>query len=297
MEVCLRFMKEKTMTKRLLALIPLSLMAVALTACQPRMRSMGAAVEPAPIVHRTSADGNNSEMQVDVTGFYAGSNETENVDNVRALGGTASFTYRLGGKASFLFFNASMAGYYGKLNFACTEEDCEDPDDSYYNNYKKWLLSKDGRERYDFVNIQERLLIGMDFNLGRYVILGIAAGAQAFQGGGEYDDMRENLARDTVDVVWESDDSHVTLSSPLVRNADERYGYGALASAWVGTRFGDQGQYGNLTLELSMYFTGFISMWTNSWKFTYAHPSGFYGGVAWGSILNYTIYAGKSFVF
>lgn len=113
MEVCLRFMKEKTMTKRLLALIPLSLMAVALTACQPRMRSMGAVVEPAPIVHRTSADGNNSEMQVDVTGFYAGSNETENVDNVRALGGTASFTYRLGGKASFLFFNASMAGYYG----------------------------------------------------------------------------------------------------------------------------------------------------------------------------------------
>lgn len=287
------------MKRSLFSLFLLSLMLGSLTACQPRMRSMGASVEPAPIVHRTTADSKESQVQLDVSGFYSMSNETENIDDLNALGGTASFTFRFGGGASFLFFNASLAGFHGKLRFACTEEDCEDPDDSYYAPYKKWLASGSGEARYGFTNLQERLLVGMDFNSGRYMILGFGAGLQAFQGGGEYDRMRELLGSDSVNISVSSsdDDDEWLLSSTVVRNADDRYGFGVAASAWVGFRLGSNSQYGNVSLELSCFLKGWVSTWTNSWRLTYAHPSGFYGGAAWGDLLSYTVYAGKTFVF
>lgn len=277
----------------------LALMMSMLTACQPRMRSMGASVEPAPIIHRATADSKESQTQLDVSGFYSMSNETENIDDLIALGGTASFTYRFGGRASFLFFNASLAGFHGKLRFACTDEDCEDPDDSYYAPYKKWLATNSGKAHYGFTNLQEKLLVGMDFNSGRYVIWGFGAGVQAFQGGGEYDRMREQLGADSVNIsVSSSDDEDAWLvGSTIVRNADERYGYGVAVSAWLGFRLGENSQYGNVSLELSSFLNGWISMWTSSWRLTYTHPTGFYGGAAWGDLLNYTVYVGKSFVF
>ncbi len=288
------------MKRSFLPVLALALMVSMLTACQPRMRSMGASVEPAPIIHRATADSKESQTQLDVSGFYSMSNETENIDDLNALGGTASFTFRFGGGASFLFFNASLAGFHGKLRFACTDEDCEDPDDSYYAPYKKWLATDGGKARYGFTNLQERLLVGMDFNSGRYMILGFAAGVQMFQGGGEYDRMREQLGADSVNIYLSNDDDDeggFYVNSSIVRNADDRYGFGVAASAWVGFRLGENSQYGNISLELSGFFNGWISTWTNSWRLTYAHPTGFYGGAAWGDLLNYTVYVGKSFVF
>lgn len=288
------------MFRSLIIFLSFALMASVLTACQPRMRSMGASVEPAPIVHRTTADSKESQVQLDVSGFYSMSNETENIDDLGALGGTGSVTFRFGGGASFLFFNASVAGFHGKLRFACTEEDCKDPDDSYYTPYRTWLQTREGSDRYSFTNLQERILAGMDFNAGRFLILGFAAGVQMFQGGGEYDRMREYLGGDTVQVhvhYSDDDEDYLSVSSSIVRNADDRYGFGVAASAWVGFRLGENSRYGNVSLELSGFFKGWISTWTNSWRLTYAHPTGFYGGAAWGDLLNYTVYAGKTFVF
>lgn len=274
------------------------LFAVTLIGCTPRMRSMGAAVEMAPVTHRADASNKDQQMQLDASGFGSMSNETENVSNVRALGGSASFTYRMGGGASFLFLNAALSGFHGNLKFACTDEDCEDPDDDYYRAYHKWLATSEGRKRYDFTNLQERVLVGMDFNLGSYLFVGLAAGAQAFQGGGSYDKKREALATDTVVINGDDeDDPMVTLYSPVIRDADGRYGSGFTTVSWIGVRFGKQSQYGNLSMEWSVFYKGGPGMWTDSWKLTYWHPTGFYGGAAWGDLLNYTVYAGKTFVF
>lgn len=289
------------MFKSIVPLITLALMAASLTGCTPRMRSMGAAVETAPVTHRADASNKDSQMTLDATGFVSLSDATENVSDVGAAGGTASLTYRMGGGASFLFFNAALSGFHGKLNFACTDEDCLDSTDAYYRAYKKWLKTSDGKDRYDFTNLQERLLIGFDFNMGSYLFAGLAVGGQAFQGGGSYDKKRGYLAADTV-VVYGIDEetgetSPITINAPIIRDADGRYGFGVATVAWLGARFGKQSEYGNLSLELSTFLKGGPGMWTRSWKLTYWHPTGFYGGAAWGDLLNYTAYIGKTFAF
>lgn len=289
------------MMKSGFALISFLAIAPMLMGCTPRMRSMGGSVEVAPITHRADASNKGSQMALDAMGFFAGSDETENVSDVRAFGGTASFTYRMGGGASFLFFNAALSGFHGSLNFACTDEDCSDPDDSYYRAYHKWLETSEGGKRYDFTNLQERLLVGLDFDMGSYLFAGVAVGGQAFQGGGSYDKKRGNLAADTV-VVYGIDEetgetSPITINAPIIRDADGRYGFGVATVAWMGARFGKQSEYGNLSLELSTFLKDGPSMWTRSWKLTYWHPTGFYGGAAWGDLLNYTAYVGKTFTF
>lgn len=155
------YIRRNLMRKPILCLSVLALMVVSLTGCTPRMRSMGASVENAPITHRADASNKAPQMQLDATGFVSMSDATENVSDVAAAGGTASFTYRMGGGASFLFFNAALSGFHGKLNFDCTDEDCDDPDDSYYRAYQKWLKTPEGGKRYDFTNLQERLLISL----------------------------------------------------------------------------------------------------------------------------------------
>lgn len=277
------------------------MIALMMMGCTPRMRSMGGAVEMAPVTHRADAGNKDAQMLLDATGFVSASEATENVSDVQAFGATASFTYRMGGNASFLFFNAALSGFHGSLNFDCNDEDCDDPDDSYYRAYHKWLATPEGGKRYDFTNLQERLLVGFDFNMGPYLFAGVAVGGQAFQGGGSYDKKRGNLAADTV-VVYGIDEetgetSPITINAPIIRDADGRYGFGVATVAWMGARFGKQSEYGNLSLELSTFLKDGPSMWTRSWKLTYWHPTGFYGGAAWGDLLNYTAYVGKTFTF
>lgn len=268
------------MTKKLLTLIPLSLMAVALTACQPTMRSMGAAVEAAPIIHRENAQDKDSHLQIDVQGQYSGTNESVNVRDARALGGAASVTYRLGGSASFMFFNASVAGFGGRMYFACTESDCEDESDRDFERYRNWLATSSGQDKYSFINVQERVLAGMDFNIGPFFLIGFAGGAQFFQGSGEYDDKRAALDFDGI-----------------VDDYDGKYGLGFTGSMWMGFHLGEQGQYGTLSAEFAMLFKGNVDTWTNTTKVTYWHPTGFYGGVTIGDLIQYNIYAGKTFTF
>lgn len=281
------------MIKSLASLTVLVLIAVNLVGCSPQLRSMGALVEIAPITHRADADSKDQQMQLDVTGFATMSDKAENVSGERALGGSASFTYRMGGGTSFLFVNAALSGFHGDLKFACTDIDCEE-NDSYYRKYQEWLTTDEAKKRYDFTNLQERLLVGFDFNPG-YLILGFAIGGQAFQGGGSYDDKKAELASDSISFV-EGEDRHGVVS-PVVDDVDGRYGIGLTTVSWLGVRFGRQSQYGNLTFELSTFYKDGLGSWTSSFRLTYWHPSGFYGGIHYGDVQTYAGYIGKTFSF
>lgn len=268
------------MIKKLLTVTALSIMGVGLTGCLPSMRSMGAAVETAPIIHRANAGDKASHFQLDVQGQYSGTDESRNVRDVRALGGSASATYRLGGRMSFMFFNASIAAFTGRTYFGCTESNCEDESDDYYGDYVVWLASSEGQDKYSFTNVQERILVGMDFNIGPYFLVGFALGSQAFQGSGDYDEMRHEL--DTLEII---------------NDIDGKNGFDVTGSVWLGTHLGEQGQYGILSLEIAMLFTGSPDDWTNTTKLTYWHPTGFFGGVTVGDLMQYNIFAGKTFTF
>jgi hypothetical protein len=175
-----------------------------------------------------------------------------------------------------LFVNVAAGAFGGSLRFSCDDSyGCDEND----KKYKAWLESDEGSDSYSFWNVQERVLVGADFNIG-YAIFGAAAGVQLFQGGSDYDDMREKL-----------DDEG------LVNSKDEKNGVGAVSSVWLGSYLGRHGQYGNLVAEMDIFYKGDIDDWTSSIKWTYTHPSGFFGGAAYGNLMELTLFAGKQFVF
>ena len=210
------------------------------------------------------------------SGFYGHTGEDNNVENLNAGGGNLGATYRLGGTLSPLFVNAAVGAFAGSLQFGCDESSRCDTSDVKYNS---WLKSDAGKDSYGFWNVQERILVGADFNVG-YAIFGLAGGVQLYQGGSDYDDMRQTL--DDVSVI---------------DNRDEKNGLGAISAVWLGSYLGRQGQYGNLVAELDLFYKGDVDDWTSSVKWTYTHPTGFFGGAAYGNLMELTLFAGKQFVF
>ncbi len=261
-------------------LILLAVVSVSLTGClQPTARSMGATLMPSPLTHRANPDSASQEISLAASGFYGHTGDAYNVENLNAGGGNVGVTYRLGGKLSPLFANVAVGAFGGSLRFGCDKNSNCDKNSSFDQKYADWLESDEGSKSYSFWNVQERILAGADFNIG-YAIFGAAGGVQLFQGGSDYDDMREKL-----------DDEG------LVNSKDEKNGVGAVSSVWLGSYLGRQGQYGNLVAEMDIFYKGDIDDWTSSIKWTYTHPSGFFGGVAYGNLMELTLFAGKQFVF
>ena len=265
------------MMKKMIPLAGLSMMAVALTGClQPTSRSMGATLMPAPLMHRANPDSSAQELSVAASGFYGHTGDAYNVEDLNAGGGNVGVTYRMGGILSPFFANVAAGAFGGKLQFGCDKNrHCDDSD----VKYKAWLISDKGNQSYSFWNAQERVLLGADFSIS-YAIFGAAGGVQFYQGGSDYDDMREKL-----------DDEG------LVDNLDEQNGVAAVTSVWLGSYLGQNGRYGSLVAELDLFYKGDIDDWTSSLKWTYTHPSGFFGGAAYGNLMELTLFAGKQFVF
>ena len=268
------------MMKKIIPLAGLSVMAIALTGClQPTARSMGATRMPAPLTHRANPDSASQEISLAASGFYGHTGDAYNVEDLNAGGGNVGVTYRLGGMLSPLFANVAVGAFGGSLQFGCDKNSNCDKSSSFDQKYAGWLESDEGSDSYSFWNVQERVLVGADFNVG-YAIFGAAAGVQMFQGGSDYDDMREKLEEGN-----------------LINNVDENNGVGAVSSVWLGSYLGHHGQYGNLVAEMDIFYKGDIDDWTSSIKWTYTHPSGFFGGAAYGNLMELTLFAGKQFVF
>ena len=257
---------------------------------EPTSRSMGATLMPAPLMHRASADSSSSEMSVTASGFWGHTGDDYNVKDLNAGGGNVGFTYRMGGALSPFFVNIAAGGFGGSLKFGCDEgSKCNPSSLTKTENavpldgdakYAAWLRSDAGKESYSFWNIQERILAGVDCNMGAYVILGFACGAQLFQGASDYDDAREKL-----------DDLRI------VDDVDGKSGAAFATAYWLGLHLGRHGQYGNLVAEYDFLHKGSPDNWTSSLKFTYAHPTGFFAGLANNNLMSVTVYAGKQFVF
>ncbi len=237
---------------------------------------MGSTLMATPLQHRASADSAKAEFSVAASGFYSATDERDNVSGLNAGGGNLSATFRASGVASWFFVNAAVGGFGGSMNFACSEAKCRNLGEN-NREYSDWLKTSEGGADYSFWNVQERVLAGVDLNVGPYLILGGAGGVQLFQGGGEYDDMRAELDEQNV-----------------VDDLDGSSGTAGVMSVWLGSHFGRHGQYGNFVVEYDLYFKGDLSY---SMKYTYTHPTGFFAGVAEGSLMAFTVYAGKEFVF
>ena len=260
-----------------IAFVLICFSALSLCGCfMPRAHSMGASLMAVPHQPRASVDSANAEMSVAVGAFGSIAGEGLNVDKVKSGGGNVSFMYRMGEMASPVFFSASVGGIGGRLHFVCNESECSDNGEK----YKEWLETKDGKRGYSFWDVQERLLLGGDFNVGQYVLLGLGGGLQFFQGGGSYDDKRDELE-----------------GNKLVENIDGFMGFAPVTSVWAGSRLGHGGKWGSVLAEFDMSFIGDMGDWTSAIMLSYFHATGFYGGIVWNSQLGYGLNLGKTFVF
>lgn len=265
------------MKKQLILLASLSL---ALTGClAPTAHSIGTALMPTPVMHRTSPDSTAQELSVAVSGFYGHTDDAYNLENLNAFGANIGLTYRMAGALSPLFLNVAAGVFGGSLHFGCDASHRCSREDEHDKDYIAWLESKPGRKSYGFWNLQERILVGADFSPG-FMIVGGAIGFQLYEGGSEYDRMRGRL-----------------VNEGLMESKGENSSADVMSSVWLGTYFGRRGQYGNLVAEYDIFYKGDIDDATASIKLTYTHPSGFFGGVARGDLIDFSLFVGKQFVF
>ena len=260
-------------------LILLAALSVALTGClKPTAHSIGAALMPAPIMHRSSPDSSAQELSVAASGFYGHTGGAYNLENLNAFGGNIGLTYRMAGMLSPIFLNMAAGVFGGSLHFGCSHRCFRDSESD--EDYIAWLESRAGRKSYSFWNMQERILVGADFSPA-FLIIGGAIGFQLFEGGSsDYDKMRGRLDNEG-----------------LMESREGNNGAGVTSSVWLGSYFGRNGRYGNLVVEYDIIFKkeyedGFASI-----KWTYSHPSGFFGGVSRGDLIGTSLFAGKNFVF
>lgn len=254
--------------------------AMMLTGClSPRTQSVAKSLMPSPLMHRVDGSDHDTRLSVAASGYYGHTGDpSDNVKDVNIGGGNVSSTFHFGGFFSPLFVNAALGAFGGSSSFSCSESSC-DSDKKEYEIYNEWLQTSEGRESYQTWALQERLLVGLDFNLGPYLILGAAGGLQLYQEGGEYYRMRRDL-----------DDSE----NRIAENADGKTGATLLLPIWLGTHLGQHGEYGTLVAEYDlMASTGYsVDM-----KFTYTHPTGFFAGYQISRIVRHSVYFGKEFVF
>jgi len=263
-------MKNK---KSYLLLIAGAAITFTMTGCiAPSMQSMGSAPMITAHQPKTTPSG---EKQIDLSVEAYGMLNTTglNVEQVNAGGGAVSFGFHPAGAISPLFVNAAVAGVAGSLQFGCTDLPCAD-------TYQAWLGTDDGDENQTFWSLQERLIAGAEFNLGSHFFLGAAGGIQFYQGGGDYESMRDRLE----DIK-------------LVKNIDGKADWRPTASAWLGPRFGENGNGGTLTLEYSVTFAEKVKEWNTLLGISYFHPSGFHGGVFTTTNAAFAASLGKTFQF
>lgn len=258
-----------------------------LTGClHPVTHSMGATLMPAPLQHRVNSDSVGNNVDVSVTGFWGHTEDADNVKSLNAGGGNLSATYRFGKSESHFFANGAVGGFGGKTKFACSKDEtgCDETYDKRESaKYFQWLESDEGGKSYGFAHVQERIVLGMDFNFSK-IILGFAEGLLFSQGSGSYEDKRERLIDDRV-----VENTHVEHSSS----------WGNVTMFWLGAYFGDHGRYGNFVVEYDLLRGegGFPDGLTYSMKYTYTHPTGIYVGAAEGSLMSLMLYGGKTFSF
>jgi len=248
-----------------------------LTGClHPTAHSIGSALMVSPLEHRVNGNDLSSQLSISASGFWGHTSKEDNVRDLNAGGGNVSLTYRLNGVASPLFFNVAAGAFGGSLKFACTESNCDTQESK--SKYYEWLSTESGQASYDFWNTQQRFLVGLDFNPGSFLICGVAVGTLYYQGGASYEDAR--LVLDEFDIM---------------DNVDKKYSYGIMSAYWIGIHLGTRGQFGNLVVEFDSFHKGEYENWTYGTKYTYTHPSGFFGGVATGNLMETSLYLGKTF--
>ena len=245
----------------------------ALTGCiAPSMQSMGSA--PMATVHQPkTTPAGEREMALSVGAFGTVGTAGFNVEQVNAGGGTVLFGFHPAGAVSPLFVNVAVSGFAGTLQFGCNDLPCS-------SEYHTWLATDDGDEDYTFWNIQERILAGAEFNIGKHFFIGAAGGAQFYQGGGDYESKRDRLEK-----------------LRLVKNIDGKADWRPTVSAWLGPRFGQDGNGGALALEYTVNFAKEVKEWNTLLGVSYFHPSGFHGGVTTGSNMEFALNFGKTFLF
>lgn len=245
----------------------LSVAAMSLCGClNPHLSSMGASTMVVAHQPRHAVNGENSAMNLSVDAFGGAKMTGRNVKDGFSAGATASLNYRPLGAMTPLYVEAAFGGKGGKASFDCSEAGkCND----FYN---AWLEGPDGKKKYSFWNLQERIAVGADFDVGP-VILGLGAGIQLFEGGGDFDDMRDYLGKS------------------LAENDDEGYGVKLYSTARVGARLG---QYGVLALDADFMWLKTLNV---GFMLNYFHPSGFHGGVFAAEKVGYGVNFGKTFSF
>ncbi len=261
-------------------LILLAALSVAFTGCmKPTTHSIGAALMPAPIMHRSSPDSSVQELSVAASGFYGHSGDGYNLENLNAFGGNIGLTYRMAGTLSPLFLNVAAGVFGGSLHFGCDASHRCLRDSEFDKDYVAWLESKAGRKSYSFWNLQERILVGADFSPA-FLIVGGAIGFQLYEGSSDYDRMRNRLGNEG-----------------LMDSRGKNSGVDITSSVWLGTYLGRRGQFGNLVAEYDVIFKDKYDDAMASIKWTYTHPSGFFGGFARGDLIDFSLFVGKQFVF
>lgn len=256
---------------------------VVLTGCFPRTRSVGVSLMPVPLQHRPNGEDEKPHFAVSGSGYYGHTGiSTDNVKDVDVGGGDISSTFHLGGFFSPVFMNVGVGAFRGYSGFSCSTGNCSGRERSESERYREWLQTPEGRDSYSTWALQERLMFGLDFNPGPYLIIGLAGGLQWYQEGGEYYRMRKNLEHG----------EHVIAKSP-----EDKTGNSYGASGWIGSHLGRHGQYGNFVIQYDLYFSGGEEGFNSATKYTYTHPTGFFAGYQYGSLVNHSFYFGKEFVF
>ena len=257
---------ENKMKKSILFCM-LSVAALSLCGClNPHLSSMGSSQMIVAHQPRVAVNGDSSSMALSVDAYGGAKMTGLNVKDGFSAGGTAALNYRPLGAASPLYVEAAFGGKGGKASFDCSEASkCND-------GYMAWLASSEGKKKYSFWSLQERIAIGADFDVGP-MILGLGAGIQLFEGGGDFDDVRDDLGK------------------ILAENDDEGYGVKLYSAARVGARLG---QYGVIALDADFMWLKTMNI---GFMLNYFHPSGFHGGIFAVEKVGYGVNFGKTFSF
>ena len=232
----------------------------------PHLSSMGASQMIVAHQPRLAVNGDTSSMTVSADAFGTVKMTGRNVKDGFTAGATVALNYKPFGFSSPLYVESAFGAKGGKASLECSEYGkCN-------REYNLWLLSDEGKKKYSFWNLQERIAFGADFDVGP-VILGIGAGVQLFEGGGDFDDLRDDLGKS------------------MAENDDEGYGVKLYSSARIGARLG---QYGVIAFDPDVMWLKTMNI---GFMLNYFHPSGFHGGVFAVEKVVYGVNFGKTFSF
>ena len=266
------------MKYKMLVFLLLSIVVCLLVGCnKPFLQTMGS--NPMPIYHepRLSAEQQkNFSVGADLFGTPYGIGQ--NVDEVHSVGGDLFAQYRF---LDVFFVQAAFAGNGGSLKFDCNDGPC-------WDNYHKWMDSKEGEDSHSFWSLQEQAMLGLDFNIG-LVQFGFGGGVMLSQSNGDYEDKRKELAEIGV------------INSPAESN--EIF---PMIGFWYGFNLGKNARYGVIKSETRMVFSSHLSDEGSliggvgsamSMGLVYYHPSGFHGGLSTSTQELFSISLGKTFSF